>query len=651
MNNTNNTIGKSSANLMVYGKVFTSENGQNIEAFTVKDGKYVASCKHFPRRQGQRVSTIRPHGQAGYGLRRVQHSPCEGVRGKDHRLGYDLFPYKILLHHNKYMIKEYMKQTLILGNIITMDEKQPFAKAALVKNGVFAYIGNAEEAKKLAGTDAQVLNYGNNYIYPGFLESHSHGYLAGDRVIGMANLDGAATTDYDKCRKIIREFIKKNPQSEVYRASGWAETSDYFLKTFLDEICPDKPLIMHSGGGHYMILNSKALKYFGIDKKAAAKYGSKLVHVDANGEPKGYICELPVMDVLKKIPTSIKDAKRYLLAWQDIAFRHGYTGVADAGVELFFSDCSKAYHELEDEGRLKLRTYAYLLSPDNVDDPKAEVARIVKDRAKYSGEYFRVVGVKAFLDGVIELHTGWQLEDYADQPGCRGLERFNNHDKMVELIVAAAAEGLAVHVHSMGDGATHFMLGCIEDAQKITGDKDQRNVLAHLEFVTDKDIRRMADTGSIPAVPPLWVSRSIDGEDMTERCVGKELAEKCFPVRSFYDAGANVVFHSDYPVSPQLDIKKSIYMAETRSLPEEFGGIATQVGPEQAITREQSLRSMTINVARAWHQEHRMGSIEFGKIANMAVFDCDFLHDDIEKVAHANIVATIVDGKEVYKAS
>lgn len=81
-----------------------------------------------------------------------------------------------------------MKQTLIFGNIITMDEKRPFAKAAVVKNGVFAFIGSAEEARKLASKGAQVLDYGDNYIYPGFMESHSHGYFAGDRLIGQANL-------------------------------------------------------------------------------------------------------------------------------------------------------------------------------------------------------------------------------------------------------------------------------------------------------------------------------------------------------------------------------------------------------------------------------------------------------------------------------
>ena len=90
-----------------------------------------------------------------------------------------------------------MRQTIILGNIITMDEKRPFAKAALVKDGVFAYIGGAEEAKRLAEADAKVLDYGDNFIYPGFLESHSHGHLAGLRFIGQADLKQAGLTDYD----------------------------------------------------------------------------------------------------------------------------------------------------------------------------------------------------------------------------------------------------------------------------------------------------------------------------------------------------------------------------------------------------------------------------------------------------------------------
>ena len=545
-----------------------------------------------------------------------------------------------------------MKQTLILGNIITVDEKRPFAKAAVVKNGVFSYIGSAEEAKKLAGADAKVLDYGDNYIYPGFIESHCHGSFAGERAIGQADLMQAGLTNYPKYREIIKEFIAKNPQRDFYVAAGWVENEEYVDKSFLDEICSDKPLFMQTGGGHSMLLNTKAMEWAGVDAEYAKKWGYDLVHVDENGEPNGYLCEGPLFEIVPNLPTTVRDIKDYLLAWQEIALSRGYTTVGDAGANVIHRDAPQAYYELEKEGKLKLRTYAWMYVTDNIADPKAEIARIAAQRAEMSGEYFHIVGAKAFLDGVTEAHTGWENQDYLDTPGYHGAERFNDHDKMVQLIVEADKEGMSVHVHSEGGGATHYMLGCIEDAEKITGDKDQRNVLAHLHFVTDEDVRRMAETGSVAAVPPLW-SPGVPGVyDQEIAYVGKELADQAYPIKSFYDAGANVVFHSDFPVSPMLDIKYSIYMAEKRNVPAGFMGIdgVKARNLKEAITREQSLRAMTINVARQFHQEHRLGSIEVDKIANMTVFDCDFLHDDIEKVAKANIVATLIDGEEVYKA-
>ena len=545
-----------------------------------------------------------------------------------------------------------MKQTLILGNIITVDEKRPFAKAAVVKNGVFSYIGSAEEAKKLAGADAKVLDYGDNYIYPGFMESHCHGSFAGERAIGQADLMQAGLTNYPKYREIIKEFIAKNPQRDFYVAAGWVENEEYVDKSFLDEICSDKPLFMQTGGGHSMLLNTKAMEWAGVDAEYAKKWGYDLVHVDENGDPNGYLCEGPLFEIVPNLPTTVRDIKDYLLAWQEIALSRGYTTVGDAGANVIHRDAPQAYYELEKEGKLKLRTYAWMYVTDNIADPKAEIARIAAQRAEMSGEYFHIIGAKAFLDGVTEAHTGWQNQDYLDTPGYHGAERFNDHDKMVQLIVEADKEGMSVHVHSEGGGATHYMLGCIEDAEKITGDKDQRNVLAHLHFVTDEDVRRMAETGSVAAVPPLW-SPGVPGVyDQEIAYVGKELADQAYPIKSLSDAGANVVFHSDFPVSPMLDIKYSIYMAEKRNVPAGFMGIdgVKARNLKEAITREQSLRAMTINVARQFHQEHRLGSIEVDKVANMTVFDCDFLHDDIEKVAKANIVATLIDGEEVFKA-
>ncbi|MBO5492851.1 MAG: amidohydrolase family protein [Pyramidobacter sp.] len=497
-----------------------------------------------------------------------------------------------------------MKQAIILGNFITMDEKRPSARAALVKNGVFAYIGDPEKAAELADADAAVLDYGENFIYPGFLESHCHGHLAGYRAIGQANLMPVGLTDYAQYREIIREFIAKNPQRTFYLAAGWVENEEYVSKAYLDEICADKPLIMQTNGGHSMLLNTRALEWAGIDAAYAKKCGYEQVHVDANGEPDGYICEGPVFELVPRLPSSVEEIKEYLLAWQEFALSSGFTAVSDAGAEIVHPDAPRAYHELEQEGKLKLRTYAYMYVLDNVESPKAEIARIAAQRAELSGEYFHIVGAKAFLDGVTEAHTGWQNQDYADQPGYHGVERFNDHDKMVELITEANKEGLSVHVHSEGGGATHFMLGCIEDAEKITGSRDQRNVLAHLHFVTEEDIRRMAATGSIPAVPPLWTPEVTGVYDLEVSYVGKELAENSYPIKSFYDAGRQC----------GLPFRLSGFAADERSVQHLHGGktLVSQGSARRSRQAAQYQGSCHPRAVAARHDHQRCPSVASG---------------------------------------
>ena len=188
-----------------------------------------------------------------------------------------------------------MEQTLVLGNIITMDPRQPRAKAAVAKDGVFIYVGDAQEAIALAGADARVLDYGENYVYPGFIDGHAHGLFAGYRAVGQADLTKAGTTaDYAKYREVIKAFIEANPQRDIYLAAGWVQNDERVTKAFLDEICSDKPVIMNSGDAHSLLLNTKALEWAGVDAAFAKRHGYDLVHVDDNGEPDGFICEGPL---------------------------------------------------------------------------------------------------------------------------------------------------------------------------------------------------------------------------------------------------------------------------------------------------------------------------------------------------------------------
>ncbi len=544
---------------------------------------------------------------------------------------------------------------LILGNIITMDEVKPTAKALTVKDGRIQYVGNVQNAKALCDEHTTVLDYGNNYIYPGFLDSHTHGMFAGYRAIGQADVSQILPPDKDKYREIIRTFIEQHPEKDTYLIAGWAEDGKTeFTSEFLDEICADKPVMMNTGGGHSVLLNHAAIKAYGITKEFAQQRGTDLVRVDANGEPTGYLCENPAVEIITSLPVNKKGSMEYLLHWQNFAFANGFTGASDAGVELVSPAALDAYFELDDKDELKFYSFGYLMAKDNLENPAQRAKEIAELKKAHPGKHFIIVGAKVFLDGVLEAHTSWLAEDYTDQPGYHGNERFNDPAKLTELIAETGKYGLAVHAHSEGSGSIRFFLNCIEAGQKISGNMDQRNASAHLHLVCPEDLQRMADTNSVAVVPPLWVPKLPGAYEIECGYVGKERSDSSYPIKSFFDAGAVTVFHSDYPVSPQFNAPLSIYTAVTRGLPagiiEGIGGSESVRGEKEAISRQQALLAMTKNVAYMWHQENNLGSIEIGKIANFSIFDADFLHEDIEKIPKAKVVATIVDGEEVFRA-
>ncbi|MDO5440866.1 MAG: amidohydrolase family protein [Erysipelotrichaceae bacterium] len=540
---------------------------------------------------------------------------------------------------------------IILGNIITMDENNMFAEAALVNNGLIDKVGNKEEIIKLKDDNTEVLDFNNNYVYPGFIEGHCHGLFAGYRAIGQASLS-EALLDYDKYKVIIKKFIEDHPEKDVYLAAGWSEDERVLDHTYLDELCTSKPLIMNTAGGHSCLLNIKAMETFNINDDAIKKYGTKLVHVDENGKPTGYICEEAAVDLLNSIPISLEDAKKYILNWQDTAFSKGITAVNDAGSELVCKDANIAYNQLDKEGKLKLRTYAHCIVKDNVDDPTLAIKEIVEKKKNYEGNYYKIIGGKVFLDGVAEARTAWTVDDYEDEKGYKGSPRFKDEDKMVELLTEASKNNFSIHAHSEGDGATKFMLNCIKKTQAVTKDYDQRNILAHLHYIKPEDYINMEQTKSIGAVAPLWTCKWPGAFDVEVKSFGQR-AYNGFTINSFIKTGNTIIYHSDYPISPILDISRSVYMAERRTAPElvDEGVEKYQRNIEEAVTRLDSLKALTINPAYAFKQEDKIGSIEKGKIANFAVLDKDLLHEDIDKLTSTKTLATIVDGEIVYKAN
>ena len=538
-------------------------------------------------------------------------------------------------------------QTIILGNVITMDEFKPYAQAIAVSDEKIIYVGSKEAAMKLKDDNTRVLDYGTNSVYPGFLEAHCHPGFAGNIMYGRANLaEGKTPEDY---LKILKEYVDRNQDKKNIVGSGWSDDLLYDLNAKqLDEICPDKPMINQSSSGHMMWVNTRAMEAFDINEDAVKQWGTECIHVDENGKPNGMLAEKPAIDLVKRVQPELAQAKEELLGFQQYAFSNGYTGVYDAGYQLLTSNDPRAYKELDDEGKLKLYSFCGSFVNDNTDTPEEDMDRIAEEAKEYNGKHVKVIGAKVFADGVVEGHTAWMLDDYADKPGYKGVRRFDDHEKMVRLVKAAAAKQMNVHVHSVGDGSTQAWINAFAQAQTEVGNFDMRNALAHLQEVTPEDVKRLGEYNVMAVCGIMWVSRHPAGFPQEVAYVGEEKSVNAYPIKSIIDAGGVVASHSDYPVSPQFSAAQAFCYGVLNKLPSEPDDRIRNI--DQAISRYDALKTITSNVAYMWHEEDRMGTISIGKLANFAVMDKDFMHDDMSEIEKAGCVAVIVDGEEVYKA-
>lgn len=545
---------------------------------------------------------------------------------------------------------ESKEQLLLIGNVITMDSANPNAEAVMVQDGVITFVGSQEEARKLCNDKTTIKDYGNASIYPGLLESHAHGIGAASRFLqaDLSSINAQAGAKMDDFVQGMKKYMEENPGLPLYKGAGWTPKEKDPDAAMLDAICPDVPMLLNTEDGHSMWINTAAMKKFGIDKSAVQKYGTDCVRVDKDGNPTGYLSEAPAIGLLGQLSMTKDEAKDGLLKWQEHAFSLGFTGTTEAALFIVTPFAADAYQELCDEGKWKLRTYAVHTIQEDVPDEKVDSAlnTIQELHNKYNGEYFKVTGTKVFMDGVIEAHTGWLDEEYSDQPGYFGLKRTPEVDRVAKIVAFNNKNGMLVHFHAIGDGASRVVAEGIAKAAKETDVKDARNAVAHLQLVKPEVIRMFAEYNIIPVVPPLWCPKEHIIYEYTVQFIGEERAESQYPIKSFYDLGCKVNFHSDYPVSPAMDAAKSIYTAVTRNRPDLE---ADRVGnlPE-AITRQQALEALTTNVAYSWREENRQGSITVGKLANFAIFDADFLKDDLNKIWDAKVKATYVDGQVVY---
>lgn len=530
---------------------------------------------------------------------------------------------------------------IFLGHIITMNKNQPEAEAIVTYNNHIIYVGSKKTALQWFGS-SEIVDYSDYYIYPGFMEPHCHPTLAGDRL--RFQIDLSSCKSFEECAESVKQYMQEHPEQVIYKGSGWGADLGEPTAQMLDSFSEETPIILNDEGGHAMWLNTVAMNIFHIDRAAAKKYGGDCIKVDDNGNPTGMIAESVTTPILSELFPLGKDLEEALLSWQDFAINKGYTAVADASV-AFDPKFLSAYADLAASDKLKLRTRGMLVVNDTIKNPETFLKESKQYINSIENDYFKMNSIKVFLDGVVEAHTAWLLNEYCDMPGDTGVQRFKYRNKLSKFLKEAAENGWATHFHCIGDAATNFALDAINKNSTLLKEKDIRCEIAHLQLVDEQDISRFSEANTIAVVPPLWAPNGPDNYFEQEiQYLGAKRAESSYPVKSFIDNNAMILFHSDYPCSKEIDIPKTLYAAVTRTLP---GKGFTAVGKEEAITMQEALEAMTINVAKAWKEDDKLGSIEQGKIANFTVFDKNFLACKKLEICKAKLIDTIIDSESM----
>ncbi len=535
------------------------------------------------------------------------------------------------------------------GIIFTNDKANPSAEALVVEDGKFTFVGAYEEAIAFAGDGCAQVDLKGQFVSPSFFDAHIH--PVGAAILGVFDfrdylfVDKPAISEYTT---VLKQYLDEHPDITSLRAGGWENASFEGAspaKEILDAVNSEIPIALRSLDGHSLWANSKAIELAGITPETKVPGGEGTIELNDKGEVGGAFRELAAIELVmsKFPPISVDDYKTTILKSQDIFLSAGITGILDPMVATD-SSLYQAYRELADNGELKLHvSLAFTVNPQNY---KAELEWVIEEIAKYKDspdQKLKITTCKFFADGALEGGTAYLMDDYASQPGYRGIAIWEK-DKMADAFKICDENGITIHVHAIGDAAVSMSLDCMEGLST-----DHRNAICHMQLVNEADYARFRDMGVVAVVAPFWAFSGEESEESVNRFLGPDRADEIYPIKSFIDNQVVTASHSDYPASPLCFPLLGIEIATTRIRPEAFKAyVSTDFPPlnlKEAITPEQAIALCTYTGAYANFMEDITGSIEVGKSADFAVIDQNILETP---ASLATVMETYFAGERVF---
>lgn len=539
------------------------------------------------------------------------------------------------------------------GKIYTVNEVQAWAEAVAIKDGRFIKVGSTAEMEVLKGDNTRVVDLMGKFAMPGVFDLHAHPFIT--PWYGDMNLQLVGADSKEKILEMVKEYASLNPDKKWIIGGQWLVgifPEDSPRKEWLDEVVPNRPVALLDQTGHGMWLNSKALELAGINKDTETSQ-LIVIHKDpTTGEPTGTINEQTIQMVERVIPQAeVADYSETIYGIFETFLSYGITSQQTAEGHRVPMDALK---QLENNNRLKERVF---VSWDwkttlNLAYSLEDIESQIKTREKYASSFIYPNYVKIFADGGPFSATSLLLQpyekDFVGQEDFFGganmtVEEFTEAFKMFD------SWGVGVHIHAMGDGTIRLVIDALEAMKEANGDSGTHHKVAHNTMLSLEDIPRVAALRdvNIDFSPPIWYPHA-GATPGLNAAVGKDRADKIYPIKSALEAGLSVGQGADWlTANPTPDPFIAIESMITRSNPFDTT-MPGQTNPGEAITLEQALYIATMGGAEVLGVEDKLGSIAVGKFADMIVLDQNLFNIEVTEIYGTKVETTIVDGKEVY---
>jgi len=522
------------------------------------------------------------------------------------------------------------------GRIYTVDGARPVVDAMAIRAGRVVFVGDRAGARALTGAGTRTLDLKGRTVIPGMTDAHAHVTGLGQSLL---NVDLVGTTSYDQVIARVVERARNTPKGEWIIGRGWDQNdwgdTRWPTQEALSRAVPDHPVFLERVDGHAGLVNALALQRAGVTKATADPAGGSIER-DAQGNPAGVFVDNAqgLIDRAIPAPTRAQIKNAIKLAITEM-HRWGLTGVHDAGASALVLEL---YEELGREGALDIRMYAM------ISDHAPTIEAWFK-RGPQSGLHdgmLWVRSVKLYQDGALGSRGAALLEPYSDDAKTSGL-LVSAPEHIKDVATRGLRAGFQVNSHAIGDRGNRLVLDSYEAALKAVPTADHRFRVEHAQILNYDDIPRFAQLGVIPS---MQASHQTSDMYWAGNRLGEGRLRGAYAWRSLMESGVVIPNGSDFPVEyvdPLISFKAAVSRQDARGWP--AGGWY----PEQRMTREEGLKSMTLWPAYAAFQESELGSLAAGKRADFVVLDQDLMRVPDGVLQDVRVISTWVGGRLVYE--